>query len=63
MGAVELLEQHDPRELVRQRHRPEREPVVARVELACPNGAADHEADVAAALAALLQPAREATES
>ena len=47
VGAEELLEQHDPRELVRERHRAEREPVVAAVEL-CAVRAADHEADVEA---------------
>src|SRR3954447_26332897 len=33
VGAEELLEQDDPRELVGQRHRPEREPVVRALEL------------------------------
>src|SRR5215210_4328573 len=41
--AEQLLEQHDARELVRQRHRPEREPVVAALELRSVR-TADHEA-------------------
>ena len=61
VGAEELLEQDDARELVRQRHRAEREQVVVALERR-PERAADHEADVAAALAALLEEAREASE-
>ena len=38
VAAVELLEQHDARELVRQRHRPEREPVVDARRARGPNG-------------------------
>src|SRR3954453_10684081 len=44
--AEELLEQDDPRELVGQRHRPEREPVVRGLELE-PERPADNEAQVA----------------
>ena len=57
MRAEELLEQDDLRELMSQRERPEREAVVA-VELQA-GRAADHEAEVAPRLAALLQPPRE----
>ena len=59
MRPEELLEQHDARELVRQRHRPEREAVVGALELE-PERAADHEAQVAARHAPLLEEAREA---
>ena len=62
VGAEELLEQHDPRELVRQGQRAQREAVVDVVELQ-PERAADDEAEVAPGLAALLQEAREARES
>src|SRR5688500_4388917 len=58
VGAEELLEQHHARELVRERHRAEREPVIAAVQPAAVRPA-DEEADVAARLAALLQPAGE----
>ncbi len=54
MRAVDLLEQDDAGELVRERHRAEREPMVDRVERE-PERAADDEADVAAGLAPLLQ--------
>src|SRR5918998_1532012 len=56
--AEELLDQHDAGELVRERHRTEREPLVAPVELD-PVRAAEHEAHVAPRPAPLLQPARE----
>src|SRR3954470_13214869 len=58
VGAVELLEQHDARELVGQGHRPEREPVVDAVELEAER-AADDEPDVAALVAAALDPGAE----
>src|SRR4051794_1020342 len=56
--AEELLEQHDLGELVRQRGGPEREAVLARREVQ-PGGPPDDEAQVAAGLAAVLEPARE----
>ena len=59
MAAVELLEQHDPRELVRQRHLPDRQAEVDLVDLE-PVRPADHEAEVTATLAPLFQ---ERTES
>src|SRR4051812_3521181 len=46
VGAVDLLEQHHARELVRQRHRPERQPVVDAVQLDAAEGAADDEPHV-----------------
>src|SRR3954451_10569698 len=55
---IDLLEQHDTRELVRQRHLAEREAHVAALEIE-PTRAADDEAEVAARLAALLQEAAE----
>src|SRR3712207_7241710 len=55
VGPEQLLEQHDAGELVGQRHGAEREPVVAPLERR-PVRAADDEADVAARVAALLQP-------
>ena len=58
MATIELLEQDDLRELVGQRHRPEREPVVGALELEAER-AADDEAQVAAGLPALLEPAGE----
>ena len=58
MPAVELLEQDDPRELVGQRQRAEREAVVDVVELQAERPA-DDEADVATGLAALLEKAAE----
>ncbi len=58
MPAVDLLEQHDARELVGQRQAPEREPVIDGVERE-PVGPANDEADVAPALAALLEEAAE----
>src|SRR3954467_5816942 len=51
---VDLLEQHHARELVRQRHLAEREAHVAGLEVE-PARPADHEAEVAARLAALLE--------
>src|SRR4051794_21305407 len=54
VGAEELLEQDDPRELVGQRHRPEREPVVRALELE-PERPADDEAEVAPAHPAVLE--------
>jgi Protein of unknown function (DUF3467) len=56
--AVDLLEQHDARELVRQRHRAERQAMVDGVELE-PERAADDEAQVPTALTALLEEAAE----
>src|SRR5205085_11506863 len=53
--AVDLLEQHHAGELVRQRHRAEREPHVAALEVE-PARPADHEAEVPPGLAALLHP-------
>ena len=58
MGAVDLLEQHDARELVGKREGPEREAVVHVVEVE-PLRPADDEAQVAPALAALLDEAGE----
>ncbi len=52
--AVELLEEDDPGELMRQRHRPEREAMVDLGELE-PVWPADHEAQVAPGLAASLE--------
>src|SRR3954469_10183473 len=54
--AEELLEQHDARELVRQRQRPERQPVVGPLEVE-PIRPADDEAQVAPAHAAVLEEA------
>src|SRR3954452_4508337 len=51
---VDLLEQHHARELVRERHLAEREAHVAGLEVE-PARSADHEAEVAARLAPLLQ--------
>src|SRR4051812_25912013 len=59
VGAVELLDQHHAGELVRERHRPERQRLVAALEPE-PVGAADDEADVATRLPAILEPAGEA---
>jgi len=56
--AIDLLEQHDPRELVGQRERAEREAVVDVVERESVR-TADDEAEVAPALAPLLQEAAE----
>jgi Protein of unknown function (DUF3467) len=58
VAAVDLLEQHDARELVRERQAAEREPVVDRIEVEAER-AADDEADVTTALAAILQKASE----
>src|SRR5215216_200821 len=55
---VELLDEHHARELVRERHRAERELLVTALELR-PVRPADDEADVAPAAAPLLEPARE----
>jgi hypothetical protein len=52
--AVELLQEHDARELVGQRHRSERELHVAVVEVQAARSA-DHEAEILAGLAALLE--------
>src|SRR3954449_3494239 len=51
---VDLLQQHPPCELVGQRHLAEREAHVARLEVE-PARSADHEAEIAAGLAPLLQ--------
>src|SRR3954447_7420208 len=60
VGAEELLEQHDARELMGQGHRAERQPVVgARVAVAVTERAADDEADVAPLPAAVLEEAAE----
>src|SRR4051794_17746099 len=56
--AVELLEQDDARELVRQRHAAEAEAHVAALEVEAPR-TADDEAEVAAGLPALLEEAAE----
>ena len=58
VAPVDLLEQHDARELVGQRQAPEREAVVDGVERE-PVRAADDEADVTPALAPFLQEAAE----
>src|SRR3954470_19967585 len=52
--AIDLLEQHDARELMGQRHLAERDAHVAAVEIE-PARPADHEAEVATRLAALLE--------
>src|SRR3954470_19530284 len=58
VGAEQLLEQHDPRELVRQGHRPEREPVVGGgVAAPVAEGPADDEAQVAGLDPALVEEA------
>jgi hypothetical protein len=54
MAAIELLEQHDPRELVGQGQLAQRKPMVDLIDLE-PERSADHEAQVAAALAAVLE--------
>jgi hypothetical protein len=56
--AVELLEQNDPRELMGQRHPPERQAVLDGVELEA-IGAAYHEAQIAPALTPRLEKAAE----
>src|SRR3954452_15496715 len=53
--AEELLEQHHAGQQVRQRQRPERDALVAALELG-PDRPADDQADIAACLAALLHP-------
>jgi uncharacterized protein DUF3467 len=60
VGAEELLEQDDSRELVRQRDRPERQKEIGPLPdaLVEPARAADHEAEVPARLATLLEKAR-----
>src|SRR5215207_544270 len=55
---VELLDQHHARELVRERHRAERQPLVAALVLGAVRPA-DDEADVAPTPPAVLEPARE----
>lgn len=56
---VELLEQHDPGELVGQRHRSQRDPLVGALELD-PERAADDEGEIAPGLAALRKETAEA---
>ena len=58
VGPEELLEQHDPGELVRERHRAERELVVGARRARSRTAPPITKHDVAARLAALLQPAR-----
>ncbi len=58
VGAIELLQQHDSRELVRQRDRPERELGVTPLERE-PVWTADDKAQIEARLAALLEPSRQ----
>lgn len=58
VAAVDLLQQHDASQLVRKGHGAERQTMVDLVELE-PERAADDEADVAPALAAILQEASE----
>src|ERR671921_2446373 len=58
VGAEQLLEQHDPRELVGQRERAERQPMVGALELE-PERAAHDEAQVASAHAAVFEEAAE----
>src|SRR5918992_1461749 len=58
VGAEQLLQQHHPRELVGQGHRPERQAQVAALELD-PARASDHEAEFPSLLAALLDPLAE----
>ncbi len=55
MRTVELLEQHDPGELVGQGHRPQREAVIDADQRRRPEGAAHHKREVAPGAAALLQ--------
>ena len=57
VGTIELLEHHDPGQLVREGHRAQRQAHVS-VEVE-PARAPDDEAEVAAGLAALLEPAAE----
>jgi hypothetical protein len=58
VAAVDLLQQHDARELMRERQAAEREAVVDRFEVEAER-TADDEADVTTALAAILQKASE----
>ena len=58
VGAVQLLEQHHPGKLVRQRERPERKPMINLVELEAER-TANHEAEVTATRTALLEEAAE----
>jgi hypothetical protein len=58
VASVELFEQNDAGQEVRERRRAEGEPVVRAFELGAER-AADHEADIAPGLAAILEPARE----
>jgi Protein of unknown function (DUF3467) len=60
MRPVELLEQDHPGELVRQRDRTQRQPVVHALQRRRPEGTADHESQIDPTLPALLQ---EPTES
>lgn len=55
MRPVELLEQNHPGELVGQRHRPQRQPPIDPLQHGRPEGSADHERQIDARLAALLQ--------
>src|SRR4051794_19873941 len=60
VGAEELLEQHHPRELMRQGHRSQREPVIrAGVAAAVAERSADHEAQVARLDPAFVEEAAE----
>src|SRR2546423_8217543 len=56
--AVQLLQQHHARKLVRQRHRPQRQPQVAFVEVE-PARPADYEAEILRRLPPLLEEAAE----
>jgi Protein of unknown function (DUF3467) len=58
VAAVHLLEQHDTRELVGQRERAERQAVLHALHIE-PERSADHEAEIAAALAPLFEKAAE----
>ena len=55
MRPVELLEQDHPGELVRQRHRPQRQAPIDPLQLRRPKGSANHERQIAASLATLLK--------
>jgi Protein of unknown function (DUF3467) len=59
MRPVELLEQHDPRKLVREGHRPKREAMVHARKRRRAKGAADHEREIAPLDLALLDEAAE----
>ena len=58
VAAIDLLQQHDARELMGQRHRAERQAVSGSIELNSV-GATDHKAEIQAAGAALLKEAAE----